>query len=415
MTPVKMIVTISFTLFFLTSCSLMKAKEQAKQLENIAYISGSVDNQNHEHSVYVVLLKQLETHVEIQQQTLVDDNNNYQFNVLPGNYIIGAYLDENENKLREATEKSTLYKQETNLYKVINVAAGEHIVLNNIAITAVLDTSKLVKATINLSKVHTNIGKVISLNDAIFSAENSSLGLWQPLTFVNELGGGLFMLQPYETGKTPVIFVHGILGNPTEFETMISALDREKYQPWILYYASGIQLELISKYLLNGLNQLQEKHNFEDIYLIAHSMGGLMSRSFLMKHQQQEADFNIPFYMTINSPLYGMTSAKSGVENSPIVIPSWRDLATNSDYIKKVHQWHVPADTAYHLVFSYLPEEAGDGVVPMSSQLSLSLQDEATQIYGFNAQHAKILKKTEFITRFTNILAKHDQSTHSDK
>ena len=67
----------------------------------------------------------------------------------------------------------------------------------------------------------------------------------------------------------------------------------------------------------------------------------------------------------------------------------------------------MPDETAYHLVFSYLPGEEGDGVVPMNSQLSLSLQDEATKTYGFEAQHAQILKQEEFVQRFHKILAEH--------
>ena len=150
---------------------------------------------------------------------------------------------------------------------------------------------------------------------------------------------------------------------------------------------------------------MKTEYNFADIYLITHSMGGLMSRSFLIKHQQDQAKFDVSLYMTINSPLYGMDSTRSGVESSPIVIASWRDLATDSDYIRKVHRWHIPDETAYHLVFSYLPGEEGDGVVPMSSQLSLSLQEDASKIYGFQAQHAQILQQDNFILRFHKILA----------
>ena len=102
-----------------------------------------------------------------------------------------------------------------------------------------------------------------------------------------------------------------------------------------------------------------------------------------------------------------MESAASGVNLSPIVIESWRDLDPSSDYIKKVHNWQVPDSIDYHLVFSYLPEQEGDGTVPLSSQLSLSLQEEATKIYGFESQHAQILKENDFIIRFNKILANH--------
>ncbi len=108
-------------------------------------------------------------------------------------------------------------------------------------------------------------------------------------------------------------------------------------------------------------------------------MGGLMIRSFVMKHQQDQNEYQISLVITINSPLYGMDSATMGVK-SPIVIPVWRDIASNSDYVKRVHAWRWPKEIPYHLVFSFLPKKEGDGVVPLRSQLSLTLQDEAVRI-----------------------------------
>ena len=161
---------------------------------------------------------------------------------------------------------------------------------------------------------------------------------------------------------------------------------------------------------MKALNQLHNIYAFSDVQIIAHSMGGLMSRSLLMK-QQVKPSFDISLFVTINSPLYGMDGAASGVKHSPIVIPSWRDVASGSDYVTRVHDWRLPADIPYHLIFSYLKEEDGDGVVPLSSQLSQSLQDEAIKIYGFNAQHAGILKMPELATRLNQILANPEMKT----
>jgi uncharacterized alpha/beta hydrolase family protein len=389
------------------SCSLLEIKSQSEQLAGVSFISGTMENVDTESPIYAVLLKRSSTSVEISAQVLIDENNRYQFHVIPGSYIIGTYIDNNKNGRREDDEFYGLYSQDNNPYQIIKIGKDEQRDLESFSINRLLGIEEGKKYLTSLSKSLTNVGKVVSLDDDVFLNENSQLGLWQPLTFVNKVGGGLFMLQAYEPNKTPVVFVHGILGNPKEFEKIINALDRDKYQPWVLYYPSGLQLDLISDYLQSSLNQLKEQYGFTDINLITHSMGGLMSRSFLMKHQKQASDYGISLYMTINSPMYGMQSATSGVESSPIIIPSWRDIAINSDYIKRVHNWQIPNNTDYHLVFSYLPNEEGDGVVPMSSQLSLSLQEEATQIYGFQAQHAQILVDGDFIKRFNKILVKH--------
>ncbi len=395
------------TIFLQMSCSLLEIKEQSEQLAGISFISGTFKNVNTESPIYAVLLNKSSTSVEISAQVLIDENNRYQFHVIPGSYIIGAYIDNNKNGRREDDEFYGLYSQDNNPYQIINIGKYEQRDLESFSINRLLGIEEDNKYLTSLSKSLTNVGKVVSLDEAVFLNENSQLGLWQPLTFVNKVGGGLFMLQPYESDKTPVVFVHGILGNPKEFVKIINALDRDKYQPWVLYYPSGLQLDLVSDYLQSSLNQLKEQYGFTDINLITHSMGGLMSRSFLMKHQKQAPDYGISLYMTINSPMYGMQSATSGVESSPIIIPSWRDIAINSDYIKRVHNWQIPSNIAYHLVFSYLPDEEGDGVVPMYSQLSLSLQEEATKIYGFQAQHAQILTEDKFIELFNKILVKH--------
>jgi hypothetical protein len=86
------------------------------------------------------------------------------------------------------------------------------------------------------------------------------------------------------------------------------------------------------------------------------------------------------------------------------VIPVWRDVASSSEYVNRVHSWTWPEEIPYHLVFSYLPNEGSDGVVPLESQLSLSLQDEAVRILGFEAQHAQILHDKAFIERVNRIL-----------
>lgn len=397
---------ISIIVLLQMSCSLLDIKEQSEQLTDVATISGSLDIADNEAAIYAVLLSKTPTSVQIVSQVLLDEDNHYRFDLLPGNFIVGAYIDNNKNGKRDKNELYGLYSQSDKPYQIITMGADEKRHLKSFNINRLLSLDQEKKTPTDLAKSITNIGKVISLDDAIFLQENSELGLWQPLSFVEKIGGGLFMLQAYEEDKIPVIFIHGILGNPTEFEQIINQLDRDKYQPWVLYYPSGLQLDLVSDYLLSSLNQLNSQYVFSDINVIAHSMGGLMSRSFLMKHQAQAPDYSVSLYMTINSPLYGMQSATSGVESSPIIIPSWRDVAVNSDYIKRVHKWQIPSDTAYHLVFSFLPGEEGDGVVPLSSQLSLKLQEEATQIYGFQAQHAGVLKDEDFTKLFHQILAK---------
>ncbi|MDH3763153.1 MAG: hypothetical protein OEU50_19435, partial [Gammaproteobacteria bacterium] len=89
----------------------------------------------------------------------------------------------------------------------------------------------------------------------------------------------------------------------------------------------------------------------------------------------------------------------------PIVVPAWRDVAYKSDFVRELQAWPWPRDIPYHLVFSYLSDEAGDGVVELDSQIPRALQREASAIYGFNGGHSEVLRDREFVTEFNAILA----------
>ena len=69
--------------------------------------------------------------------------------------------------------------------------------------------------------------------------------------------GGVFVeLQEYDARRMPVIFVHGMSGTPLDFSAAIASLDRSKYQPWVLYYPSGLRLDMVSDYLVTAVRGL---------------------------------------------------------------------------------------------------------------------------------------------------------------
>jgi len=47
------------------------------------------------------------------------------------------------------------------------------------------------------------------------------------------------------------------------------ANDREKHQPWVLYYPSGVRLEIIRDYFVKALNDLHVKYDFNRVMVIA--------------------------------------------------------------------------------------------------------------------------------------------------
>jgi pimeloyl-ACP methyl ester carboxylesterase len=265
--------------------------------------------------------------------------------------------------------------------------------------------SSSVKTEQRLALAVRNIGRVIRLDDPMFSRDSYSMGMWRPLDFLDRVGGGLLFLQNYEKDRIPVIFVHGINGGPTDLTSLVDSLDRNRFQPWVLYYPSGARLDIISDYLATAVAEMQSRHGFTRFAVVSHSMGGLVTRSFVKKYVEQYPDRfkNLALVMTINSPMEGMPSAAMGVK-APFMIQSWRDLTPGSDFLEEIHAWSWPPTIPYYLMFSYESGKDGDGVVALKSQIPFKLQREAVRMYGFNNSHAGTLRDEDFLRQFSTIV-----------
>jgi pimeloyl-ACP methyl ester carboxylesterase/uncharacterized protein (DUF2141 family) len=390
----------------ISGCGLQEIKRETTAADNAGVIKGKVKVKSDQKGPIIVYgYEDSGGFLTRKYHLTASDTGNYQFNAEPGMYAVAAFIDVNRDG---------------------NFQRGlEHGNFNTDPLTFPLEAKQTVEAkTIVISgdpplppadeeirieerKAITNIGVVISLDDPVFVRENYNMGMWRPIDFLDHVGGGLFFLQEYDENKIPVLFVHGIAGGPTDLQVLIESIDRERFQPWILYYPSGLRLDMISDYMLKAVAGLQDKHGFNQMIVVAHSMGGLVTRSFVKKYIDKfpERKDNLRMVMTINSPLGGMHSATSGVNHSPIVVPSWRDVADNSEFLNDLHEWVWPQDIPYYLVFSYKPGDDNDGVVGLNSQLPLKLQSEATRMFGFNNTHVGTLHDEAFIALFNEILA----------
>ena len=99
-----------------------------------------------------------------------------------------------------------------------------------------------------------------------------------------------------------------------------------------------------------------------------------------------------------------VASAASGVLMSPIVVSFWYGVAEGSQFIDEVMNWSWPDDIPYYLVFSYQRGKGSDGTVTRESQIPVSLQQEASKVYGFNSAHAVILTDPDFISSFRKLM-----------
>lgn len=116
----------------------------------------------------------------------------------------------------------------------------------------------------------------------------STSGLFNPGT--NKGIKGLFMVEPYDPNRIPVVMVHGLWSSPTTWMEMFNDLRafpeiRQKYQFWFFQYPTGQPFWLSASQMRDSLAQLRvdldpagQNPNLDQMVLVGHSMGGLVSR-----------------------------------------------------------------------------------------------------------------------------------------
>jgi pimeloyl-ACP methyl ester carboxylesterase len=387
-----------------SGCGLKKIRQQTKQVEGAGVLKGRVEvTSKQQGPVIAARYRDRDGILTMEAQRMVSSQGNYRFDVVPGDYAVAAYIDANNDGQYQDGEHGNYHLDPL----TVSVQPDEVVTIKPLIISGdppPTPADVVEKEELNL--ITKNVGKVMPPDAPIFARENYALGMWKPFDFLEQFGGGLFMLQEYEEDKFPVIFVHGVRGGPDDWKSAIEALDREHYQPWVYYYPSGLRLDILSDYFVSAVEELRNRHGFERFAVAAHSMGGVVTRSFVKKYVEQfpEQANKIGVVVTVNSPMGGMPSATSGVKNSPIVVPAWRDIAPGSDFLNDLHEWSWPAYIPYHLVFSYENKKNGDGVVPLHCQIPPKLQSEAVRTYGFNNNHVGTLNDESFLELFARIL-----------
>jgi pimeloyl-ACP methyl ester carboxylesterase len=256
------------------------------------------------------------------------------------------------------------------------------------------------------------LGTIVKLDDTRFSDANGKLGLWQPAEFVFKIGAGIYFLEPYDEDKVPVLFIHGVTGHPANFTYLVEHLDRKRFQPWFAYYPSGIGLTDVGRSLARWLALLQVQHGYSKIVLVAHSMGGLVTRA-LVNEVFHDPDASrvvrLEALVTISTPWGGHASAASGVENAPVVVPSWKDMVPGSKFLTDLVAADLPPECEHHLFFSYQGSTpfirgASDGVVAVASELPLAVQRRAKRVLGFSEDHMSILRSEDVSKELNGVL-----------
>lgn len=235
-------------------------------------------------------------------------------------------------------------------------------------------------------------------------------GLWQPLSFVKEKRGGVYLLEEYNQDKVPVLFIHGAGGTPQDWRYFITHLDRSKYQAWVYYYPTGLPIDLSAAWLNNFITELHSQYGFRQLAIAAHSMGGLVARRFLALNKGAAHDY-ATLLATFSTPFGGVPAARLGLTLGDYAVPSWRDLAPDSAFLRSLQTQPLPASVRHHLFFAYREDGAdfdSDGVISVASQRERHIIATAEDVHGFRIDHSDILDSGNVFKRFAALLAGFD-------
>jgi len=101
---------------------------------------------------------------------------------------------------------------------------------------------------------------------------------------------GLHMLQPYQPGRIPVVFVHGLMSSPMAWLQMLNTVMgdpvlNKRYQFWFFMYPTGNPVLYSASLLRTSLGTMQRIYDpagrdpaFSNMVVVSHSMGGLLAR-----------------------------------------------------------------------------------------------------------------------------------------
>lgn len=122
---------------------------------------------------------------------------------------------------------------------------------------------------------------------AVRKQQSGSFGFFQPAEA--EAVKGIYMLEPYDPRKIPVIMVHGLLSSPMTWMEQFNDLRampevRNRYQFWFYMYPTGRPFWASATEFRQDLQELVQRFDppqtnlaLKRMVLVGHSMGGLLS------------------------------------------------------------------------------------------------------------------------------------------
>ena len=398
----------------LAGCGMFAVKEQQQKIDAACRIGGRVDAERKADApIIVALLRKAGDKWQLADHFVLEGPGPWIFGASPGAYGVAAFQDLNRDLKLQPDEPFLQIRElscasggrETDLALLIP-AQGRTGRGETFDIAALQARSFSEQLEVSLAQV-TAIGEISNLSDPRFDEAVAEDGLWRPYDFLFKGHPGIYFLGAYDSSKIPVLFVHGINGTPQNFRALIDRLDRNRFQPWVYYYPSGAALGSVADHLTQTMRKLQVQYGFTRFVVVAHSMGGLVSRGFLQRYRAGGGKAEIPLFVSIATPWDGHKAAEYG-KKAPVVVRVWIDMAPGSEYLKSIYE--KDPGIPHYLLFTFKQGgmslgEANDGVVTVASQLRDAAQQGAVRVEGYNETHMSVLESPDVSQRLKARLA----------
>ena len=413
---VQVLLILFSVCFIAVGCTLVKLKKDVSESLASTILVGHVSTPYPGKGPIVVAAYSMnQGKKEIAHYTILHDSGEYELMVVPGNYYVFAYWDKNSNLIYEEGEPAGQYGDP----KFVSVPAGGVVHQIDFVIPekgSNIDLPHGFKVSpVKPKKLHSRLaGAITDLDDERFSDENGRKGFWEPVEFYKEFGGNIYFLEEYDPEKIPILFVHGATGTPAGWKYFVNNIDRTRFQPWFFYYPSGARIKSMSYLLFWKLFNLQIKYKFDKMYITAHSMGGLVVRSFIVDYGTYFP--YVKLFISLATPWGGDRMAEYGVKQSPAVIPSWIDMQPEGEFIKSLYRTKMPDTTSFYMFSGHRGgrnpfQSNNDGTISLSSILDLRPQAEAKMNYTFNEDHASIAFSKEVLAQYNTIINMFDEKS----
>ena len=155
--------------------------------------------------------------------------------------------------------------------------------------------AEIEKNKIMLSNCYTSvIGKFVQ----DYPSDTEALYFFNPGTMAKDNVEGIYMLEPFNKKKIPILFIHGLISDPQSMAQIVNTLMqsniiRENFQFWFYFYPTGQAIIIDTFILRKVLQKMYNKYNknndtkFNEMVVVGYSLGGLIAQLLI---QDSEGD-----------------------------------------------------------------------------------------------------------------------------